>query len=211
MISCDASPTNVLASSSDPLLGPVGPVIPLVGSGSLSTRLSSSSRLLVPAEEKKIQRQPSCTIPGSVTTSRAKLSKKRTSFFFNRVRAESALAVAVDIKGGESIDSPFGWTSTSSSSTTLGSPPAELSQSQPQGKETSESVNLSRGFFAQQEKGKGRGSALRKASVEVFRDVAGGGLTFCLMRMDVGAWSTGSLPFTASAGREKLSDGRRMK
>jgi hypothetical protein len=204
MISCDASPTNVLASSSDPLLGPVGPVIPLVGSGSLSTRLSSSSRLLVPAEEKKIQRQPSCTIPGSVTTSRAKLSKKRTSFFFNRVRAESALAVAVDIKGGESIDSPFGWTSTSSSSTTLGSPPAELSQSQPQGKETSESAT-------RKEKGKGRGRALRKASVEVFRDVAGGGLTFCLMRMDVGAWSTGSLPFTASAGREKLSDGRRMK
>lgn len=33
--------------------------------------------------------------------------------------------------------------------------------------------------------------------MEVFREVAGGELTFCLIRMDVGACSTGSLPFTA--------------
>lgn len=33
--------------------------------------------------------------------------------------------------------------------------------------------------------------------MEVFPDVAGAELTFCWIRMDVGAWSTGSLPFTA--------------
>jgi hypothetical protein len=41
------------------------------------------------------------------------------------------------------------------------------------------------------------GEGSRRASANVFHGVAGDELTFCLIRMDVGAWSTGSLPFTA--------------